>query len=744
MIYIDPPYGIKFGSNFQSSTGKRDVKDGKAEDVTREVEQIKAFRDTWEHGISSYLAYLRDRLVVARDLLTESGSLFVQIGDENVHVVRTLLDEIFGRENCVSQITFLKTSSSTSEFGGIADYVIWYARDRSAMKFRQLYSGKKTGGAGGSGYTQVELPDGVRRPLSKAEINDNSTLPAGSRIFASDNLTSQSAGREKGEGAASWFRVELKGKSYDPGLKARWKTNKSGMARLLLAGRVLEPGKRGAKLSYLRYLDDFPAMPLGNVWTDTLGQNQFGGEKAYVVQTALPVIQRCMLMATDPGDIVLDPTCGSGSTAFVAEQWGRRWITIDTSRVALALARQRIMGAQYPYYLLADTKEGQEQEARLTNKALFTNIHRGDVHKGFVYRRVSHIGLKAIANNPDIKEGMSRAEIDAAIKRHAEYELLFDQPYEDKRKIRVAGPFTVESLAPHKTIAPTVQAVTETERAAAEEDASSFEGSILESLAKAGVQNGRKKERLEFESLAPYAGELIHAQGIRKNGQEGTPQRIGVSIGPQYGSVDPEWIRRAARDAIRGMGFDLLIICAFAFDPQAIKTTEEFKPSSEDFASVQEERKFGRLPIMLVRMNSDLVMADVLKKTGSGNLFMVFGEPDVDIQQGDEGVTVEIRGIDVYDPTRGEIRSSGTGEIALWMIDTDYDGESFFVRRCYFTGGHDPYARLKRSLKAEIDEEAWATLYTTKSDPFPRPETGKIAIKVINHYGDEVLQVYDL
>jgi adenine-specific DNA-methyltransferase len=339
---------------------------------------------------------------------------------------------------------------------------------------------------------------------------------------------------------------------------------------------------------------------------------------------------------------------------------------------------------------------------------------------------------------------MTRAEIDTAIKRHVEYELLYDQPYEDKRKVRVAGPFTVESLAPHKTIAPTTQAVTETERVAAEEDSSSFESSILESLAKAGVQNGRKKERLEFESLAPYAGELIHAQGIRKNGEEGTPQRIGVSIGPQYGSVDPEWIRRTAREAIRGMGFDLLIICAFAFDPQAIKTTEEFKPSSEDFASVQEERKFGRLPIMLVRMNSDLVMADVLKKTGSGNLFMVFGEPDVNIQHGDEGVTAEIRGIDVYDPTRGEIRSSGTGEIALWMIDTDYDGESFFVRRCYFTGGNDPYARLKRSLKADIDEAAWATLYTTKSDPFPRPGTGKIAIKVINHYGDEVLQVYDL
>ncbi|GGP12986.1 hypothetical protein LDL08_32470 [Nonomuraea glycinis] len=378
----------------------------------------------------------------------------------------------------------------------------------------------------------------------------------------------------------------------------------------------------------------------------------------------------------------------------------------------------------------------------LTGQLISGGSHIGDIRKGFIYKRVPRVTLGAIANNPEIVEGMSREQIDAVISRHAEQEPLYDQPYEDKKKIRVAGPFTVESLAPHKTIATTVQ--TRTEQAATEADASSFEQSILDNLAKAGVQNGRKNERLEFESLTPFAGELINADGIQQASKDDTPRRIAVSIGPQYGTVDPEWIRRAAREALKGLGFDLLIVCAFAFDPQAVKTTEEFKPNAEDFASVQEERKLGKLPVLLVRMNSDLVMADVLKKTNTGNLFMVFGEPDIAIEHTDEGVVVEVRGIDVYDPTRGEIRSSGTNEVALWMIDTDYDGESFFVRHCYFTGGQKPYERLKKALKADIDEAAWEQLYTTRSQPFRTPDSGKIAVKVINHYGDEVLQVYDV
>ncbi|WP_424535520.1 site-specific DNA-methyltransferase [Sphaerisporangium viridialbum] len=732
MIYIDPPYGIKFGSNFQTSTGNRDVKDGKLEDITREVEQIKAFRDTWQLGIHSYLAYLRDRLITARDLLTESGSIFVQIGDENVHRVRSLLDEVFGEENFCSLITFKTTSGAgsfaggTNVLAGVTNYIVWYARNVELVKYRQLFQAKSLSGAGASGYSFVELPDGSRRRLASGED------PYG-RVFAADNLTSQTTR----VGQTTVFPVEVEGATYSPN-KGGWKTNQIGMARLKYARRLIGLGKT---LRYVRFLDDFPAFPFNNVWDDTTTAG-FGDPKLYVVQTNTKVVERCMLMTSDPGDLILDPTCGSGTTAYAAEQWGRRWITIDTSRVALALARQRIMGAMFPYYLLVDSKEGQAQEVKLTGQSPVAELPKGDVRKGFVCRRVPHIGLKSIANNPDIREGMTGEQIEAAIARHGEQELLYDQPYEDKKKVRVAGPFTVESLSPHKTIATAVQ--TGTEQAAEQEESSNFEQSILDNLAKAGVQNGRKNERLEFASLTPFAGELIQAEGVRKNGEEGTPQRIAVGIGPQYGTVDPDWIRRAARESIRGMGFDLLIICAFAFDPQAVKTTEEFKPNAEDFASVQEERKLGRLPILLVRMNSDLVMADVLKKTGTGNLFMVFGEPDIDIQATGEGVVVEIRGIDVYDPTRGEIRSNDTGEIALWMIDTNYDGESFFVRHCYFTGGNDPYARLKKALKAEIDEAAWASLYTTRSLPFRPPDTGKIAVKVINHYGDEVLQVYDV
>ncbi len=521
-------------------------------------------------------------------------------------------------------------------------------------------------------------------------------------------------------------------------MTVRWKTNQLGMERLRQARRLIATGNT---LNYVRYLDDFPAFPITNLWDDT--QSGSGMDKVYVVQTNQKVIERCILMTTDPGELVLDPTCGSGTTAFVAEQWGRRWITVDTSRVALALARQRIMGAKFPFYLLADSAEGHAKEAEVSKQLPANGETAGDVRKGFVYERVPHIKLETIARNPDIKPGMSREEIDAAIKQHAEVELLYDRPYEDKKKVRVSGPFTVESLSPHKAVAP---ATTDSEEAADQDDASAFEQTILDNLLKAGVQNGRKNERLLFESLVPFAGEFIQAEGIRKNGSEGTPQRIAVSIGPQFGTVDPDWIRKAAREATRGLGFDLLLVCAFAFDPQAAKVvSEDFTPGQGSFAAVQDERRIGQVPILLVRMNADLAMGDVLlKKTGSANLFMVFGEPDVAIEPTDDGIVVEIRGVDVYNPTTGEIRSSGTGEIALWMIDTDYDGESFFVRHCYFTGDNDPYKRLKNALKADIDEAAWESLYSTRSRPFARPETGKIAVKVINHYGDEVLQVYDV
>jgi adenine-specific DNA-methyltransferase len=346
MIYLDPPYGIKFGSNWQASTSRRDVKDGKLEDATREVEQIKAFRDTWELGVHSYLTYLRDRLVVSRDLLTESGSIFVQIGDQNVHLVRSLLDEVFGSENFISLITFKKTSGATTDFlPGTTDFVLWYGKARDHTKYRLLYRERVFGGAGAGAYDQVELSDGMRRRMTMAERQDEALIPKGARQFRYQILTSQAAGRTKGEGSASWFPVPVNGREYRPTMQQRWKTNESGMASLLAARRAAPTGN---SLSYIRYFDDFPAFPLTNFWDDT--QSGSAMDKIYVVQTSTKIVERCILLTTDPGDLVLDPTCGSGTTATVAEQWGRRWITIDTSRVALTLARQRIMGAKYPHY----------------------------------------------------------------------------------------------------------------------------------------------------------------------------------------------------------------------------------------------------------------------------------------------------------------------------------------------------------------------------------------------------------
>jgi adenine-specific DNA-methyltransferase len=434
-------------------------------------------------------------------------------------------------------------------------------------------------------------------------------------------------------------------------------------------------------------------------------------------------------MTTDPGDLVLDPTCGSGTTAYVAEQWGRRWITCDTSRVALALARTRLMGAKYPYYLLADSPEGIKKETELTGQRPPDYKTEGDIRKGFVYKRVPHVTLKSIANNPDIQEGMTREQIDAAIARHADTETLFDQPYDDNKRIRVSGPFTVESLSPHRVLstADENQDGTVSEQEARQQQ--DFATMILDNLKKAGVQNTRKDERLTFDRLDPYAGTWLNAAGEYID-SEGKVRRVAVSIGPEHGTVGPQQVKEAAKEAVQGMGFDMLVVCGFAFDPHV---SEEVK-------------RYGKLTVLPTKMNPDLAMGDeLLKKTGAGNLFMVFGEPDVEItKQKDGQMVVEIHGVDVYDPTTGQIRSASTDDIACWFIDTDYNGESFFVRHAYFTGADEPYEKLKRALRAEIDEAAWSTLYSTTSRPFPKPESGKIAVKVINHYGDEVLKVFEV
>ena len=748
MVFLDPPYGIKFGSNWQSRVGKRDVKDGKTGDAAREAEQIKAFRDTWQLGIHSYLSYLRDRLLAARDLLNDSGSCFVQIGDENVHLVRSLMDEVFGSENFAGHIAFSKTSSqSTSAIPSVFDMLLVYAKDAERQKFREILIPKQPGERGAKQYTLCFSPDlSEYRRMTSMEISGVEQLPPGWRVGRLGPVTSQ--GFQAGPRSAPYM---WDGEEIPIPQNSHWKYDPvpgGAMDRLRRIGRLRRSGK---SVATILLAEDNATTPLDNVWLDT-GTGSFTEDQIYVVQTSNKVVQRCILMCTDPGDLVLDPTCGSGTTAYVAEQWGRRWITIDTSRVALALARQRIMGGRFPFYLLADSAAGRAKEQDIAGKPLPAAVLSNDIRYGFVYERVEHVTPKAIADNPEIVDGMTAADVDAAIKRHAEYEVLYDAPFEDKGKVRVAGPFTVESLSPHRSLAfaggddaATRETISQSD-AATDAEGANFEQSILENLVRAGIQNGRRDERITFDSLESYAGVYIQAVGEQTGASDDAPPRVGIAIGPQYGTVSPAFIKSAAKEAIAGGDIDLLCVLAFAFDAQATEVTEvdgvNIQATADGFASVAGERQLGRLKVLLVRMNVDLLMGEDLKKTGAGNLFTVFGEPDIELAEVDGKLVVKIKGVDVYDPTTGEVRSNDTGQIALWMIDTDYNDEAFFVRHCYFTGGNDPYKRLKVALKAEVDAEAWESLYRTESRSFERPSTGKIAVKVINDYGDEVMKVF--
>jgi adenine-specific DNA-methyltransferase len=718
VIYMDPPYGIKFGSNWQVSTRNRDVRDGKAEDATRQPEQVKAFRDTWELGIHSYLTYLRDRLMIARELLTTSGSVFVQIGDENVHLVRAVLDEVFGSENFISLISFVTTSGfQAKELARAGDYLLWYARSKDSVKIRSALMPLDKQEV--AGYRWVRFPDGGYRGLTASEFRGEAPFPTEGRLYTPDNLLSQ--------GAASTDQpFEYEGKTYRSASNSHWKANwPDGMRRLAIAGRIHVA--RGS-IRYVRYATDFGFKPLTNMWTDT-GTGNFTDEKVYVVQTNTKVVERCVLLASDPGDLVLDPTCGSGTTALVSEQWGRRWITIDTSRVALALTRQRLMAETLPYYVLADSPEGARLLAQQSGRFdAADSATSGDLRKGFVYKTVPHVTLKSIANNLDIREGMILEDIATAIARHADQETLYDQPHEDKKVVRVTGPFTVESLSPHVTL-PLSGAPADDGRAGpahGDDDVERFQRVVLDHLRKAGVQNTVRSERLMFASIEPWAGRFVHAVGTYS--EKDAEKRAAISIGPEYGTVDAEFVHQAAREAVDFA--DLLIVCGFAFDGYI----------------AGEFRKLGRLTILKAAMNPDLALGDeLLKKTGSGNLFMVFGEPDIEARTTSDGLwEIEVRGVDVYNPTTGEIRSHSTDDIACWFIDTSYDGNSFFVRHAYFCGGNEPYESLKRALRADIDEEAWNSLYRTTSRPFPKPETGRIAVKVINHYGDEVMKVLEV
>ena len=771
-IYIDPPYGIKFNSNFQWSTTSRDVKDGKADHITREPEQVKAFRDTWRDGIHSYLTYLRDRLTVARDLLAESGSIFVQIGDENVHRVRSLMEEAFGEENFVSLISIQTTTGFLTDYlGNMSDFIIWFAKNKSIGKARApLYKKEFVLGEGNARWLMFRHLD--YRGVTAAEKRGEKPVSEEARPYKPGDLLSQ--GRSKEPQPFKHY-----GKTYDSWDKnSHWKAHcPTGMERLSRAGRIHVAEN---SIQYVRYHTDFNVAVHGNIWTDT-GTGNFTDEKVYVVQTNTKIIQRCVLMSTDPGDLVLDPTCGSGTTAYVSEQWGRRWITIDTSRVALALARARVMGARYPWYMLSDSPEGRRKEAEITQRDTAHISTGGDIRHGFVYEQVPHITLKSIANNSEIdviwerwqetleplraeltttlgekweeweipresddawpsvaadahsawwKARIARQkEIDASIVAKADHEFLHDKPYEDSARIRVAGPFTVESIAPHRMLA--VDENDELFTALADKklgygETPDFVEMILENLKMAGVQQAHKEDRIIFTSLTPWPGRYVCAEGryVEGSAESGATRRAGVFIGPEFGTVARPDLVAAAREAADA-GFDVLIACAFSFDAHA----SEFE-------------KLGRIPVLKARMNADLHMATDLKNTGKGNLFVIFGEPDIDILEEDDRIRVKIKGVDVFHPNTGEVRSDGADGIACWFVDTDYNEESFFVRHAYFLGANDPYKSLKTTLKAEIDEEAWATLNSDTSRPFPRPKSGRIAIKVINHLGDEAMKVF--
>jgi adenine-specific DNA-methyltransferase len=755
-IYMDPPYGIKFGSNWQTRLRKRDVKDGAEADLTREPEQVKAFRDTWELGIHSYLSYLRDRFSVARELLTESGSIFVQIGDENVHLVRSVLDEVFGSENFIAQIIFKTTTGrQENQIDRLGNYLLWFSKNAKKVKSKKLFLPK-----------EKDLDD-----ISAGDLQSQGATESGT------------------------FSVKYQGKDYSPLSGNHWKTTKEGIKRLIIADRVI-PLK--TVLRFKRIVEDFSVNTLPDIWTDTSGGA--GRDKTYVVQTSNKIIERCLLISTDPGDLVLDPTCGSGTSAYVAEQWGRRWITVDTSRVSIALARMRLMTARYPYYLLSDSAEGYAKETELTLVPSETTISarqtrfNNDLRMGFVYQRVPHITLKSIANNEEIdtihakwqevleplraqinqllgtsyeewemprpdeeiasqtrndntrpiarEQGdhgnlafseltqwwdarrQRQAEIDASIAKRADVELLYDKPYEDGKRIRVCGPFTVESLSPHRVLATAAERPESEKLAEKLESGGKFEQFIIDNLRTSGVQNTRKSERLNFTRLEPFAGAYLQASGEYL--ENNTSKRVAVCIGPEHGTVTPDLVKEAAKEAMQGVGFDLLVVLGFAFDPYV---SEEIK-------------QYGRLKVFPGRINPDLMMGDLLKKTKSANLFTAYGEPDIDLRRADERLVVKLKGVDIFDPTTGEIRSSKPEEIACWFIDDDYNGESFFVRQAYFTGWDEPYEKLKRALRAEVDESAWQMLYRSESIPFTPPEGGKIAVKVINDYGDEVMKVY--
>lgn len=787
MIYIDPPYGIKYGSNFQPFTNKRDVKDRKDEDLTQEPEMIKAFRDTWELGIHSYLTYLRDRLLLARELLSDSGSVFVQISDENLHHVRELLDEIFGSESLVAQISFVKTGGQRSNLlAGVADYILWYAKAKDKVKYNALYQLKGDDSDTAASYRGVQLANGMLRSITTNELNGGVPLPEGARRMQATSLTSQNPG--------SRYKVKMRGEVRSPGGNQWWKTDLDRMSRLIAASRV---APTSGTLRFVRFLEDFPAYPYTNIWVDTAGG--VGADKSYVVQTHVKVVERCLQMATDPGDLVLDPTCGSGTTAYVAEKWGRRWVTCDTSRVAVTLAKQRLMTASYDYYELKYPQEG--------------------LGGGFIYKTVPHITLKSIANNPEIDEiydqhhptieqaladlnqslkgepltftvteGARKGDkvdfsapdsktvtlpseetakvnellewevpfdfpedwpetarihfdafhkarqamqrrMDESIANHADQEVLYDQPEVSSDKLRITGPFTVEAV-PFAT----VLGLDETEQpkeadvAVARSGATSRHAQWREELLKAGIR-GKGGQHLKLMDLETLPGaKYLHAVGTVAE----TGERVAVSFGPEYAALEQRQVEIAKNEA--GDLFPLprlLVFCAFTFDPEAAKDIDSIRG----------------IQALKVQMNTDLLTEDLKKNARSNESFWLMGQPDVEVHELKDGkLQVEVHGFDYFDTKTGELKSGGKRDIAVWELDTDYDDRSLYPRQVFFpmAGKKDGWYKLKKDIRAELNEELLGKYHGTKSLPFEPGENRCIAVKIIDNRGIESLKVVRL
>ena len=688
MVFIDPPYGIKYKSNFQPFVNKRNVAEAdKDDDLTQEPEMLKAFRDTWELGIHSYISYLRDRLLLAKDMLHESGSIFVQISDENLHLVRNLLDEIFGPDNFIALIAFKKKKMPLGEtfIFTMCDYLVWYGKNKKETKFHRLFVDREVGL--GTDFSYVELEDGECLTVTEC-VKRHGEVPATAKFFQSMDM--RSSGRTEG----CVFEYEFDGRWFSPSGGKSWKTNEAGMKRLDSLNRLFAPGD---SLRYKYYFDDYPVMELSHMWMDTQGATKM----TYVVQTSEKVVQRCLLMTTDPGDLVFDPTCGAGTTALMAEHWGRRWITCDTSRVAVTLAKQRFMCAVYPYYQLAHPGEG--------------------VQSGFQYKTAAHTTLGSLTGEEPSPEVT-----------------LYDQPLIDTKKVRVAGPFTAEAVP-----APAVQSLDTVEEssnqladdAVARMGETRRQGDWRDELYKSGIR-AKGGQRIVFSRVEPMAGtRWLHADAGTR---DSSGQRVAISFGPEHAPLEQRQVSLAIEEAQSLVPKPKIIVfAAFQFDPEAAKDIDE--------------TNWPGVTLLKAQMNADLLTDDLKKKRSSNESFWLIGQPDVQLKKIGKGddkgkYCVSVHGFDYYNTKTGTIDSGGADRIAMWMLDPDYGGRSLFPRQVFFPlgGANDGWARLAKDLKAEIDDTLIEAYRGTESLPFEPGEHRRAAVKIIDDRGIESFRVIGL